>query len=476
MTLIVIFLILCWAILKISCEDWTFGSSYDQLLYNFTNIWQREFGEYYAIRSINGKNTRYLIKDNNQLSYFCWIPHERKYDYEVDILPLSSELINVGSIKSVYNDTHIRTLSTLQNFVVSDHQVNFAKQNTAIVKWSNISLVTWRLASKNRQDRTVYVIADEKDSINYTIIQEPSFIHVQYHDEYHPLLGEDMRLFVSSSGKLYANWCVHHIDSIWMKYSELLMDWKDGKHFLYAKSPTRILRRHHEIYNSANKNWAMFEYGRNGTLYFVNSIQPFRVMIPLQKYKLSPMIHGTEEDIEYFRGSEYLMHTVSFSMIKDFCWNYGNIHGGTPALLVGDEYLAFFHSAMGVHYYKTITYWIGAYTFSKEPPFRITAMSKVPIVSPVYYEGWTYKSLDYDIFPMSFSFDNHFIYLVYGKNEREGWITKFNRSGLFKSLRSVQSVVLGDCAWDADTLYPDVGSFAYLKDENNLCNGHCESL
>lgn len=82
-----------------------------------------------------------------------------------------------------------------------------------------------------------------------------------------------------------------------------------------------------------------------------------------------------KEDLRYKENShvyseKYNPHTVSLSGIKNFCWNYGELRGGTEAKLVGNQYLAFFHSQGTIHSRFSMTYWMGAYTFSKEPPFR----------------------------------------------------------------------------------------------------------
>lgn len=67
-------------------------------------------------------------------------------------------------------------------------------------------------------------------------------------------------------------------------------------------------------------------------------------------------------------------------------WKWGDPRGGTPAVRVGDEYLAFFHS-----FFKdeknTVKYWyvMGAYTFEAKEPFRLTRFSKVPFLFSSIY-------------------------------------------------------------------------------------------
>lgn len=63
-------------------------------------------------------------------------------------------------------------------------------------------------------------------------------------------------------------------------------------------------------------------------------------------------------------------------------WDYGTIRGGTPPVLTadGDEYLSFFHSSLPSET-KHRRYYMGAYTFESQPPFRITRMTVEPLLA-----------------------------------------------------------------------------------------------
>jgi hypothetical protein len=190
-----------------------------------------------------------------------------------------------------------------------------------------------------------------------------------------------------------------------------------------------------------------------------------------------------EDVVDMIHGEQYIEHSISMSAINGFCWLYGEIRGGTPAQLVGDEYLAFFHSSSHIHHAEVTTVWLGAYTFTAEPPFRITSMSRYPIASKKFSEGArTSSSVDISIFPMSFSFDKdaEVIEVSYGKNEREGWLLRLDRRELLSGMKKVSSTVIGQCDWDDVTGEPDVASFTYRNpggdpqiDELALCGGPC---
>ena len=103
---------------------------------------------------------------------------------------------------------------------------------------------------------------------------------------------------------------------------------------------------------------------------------------------------------------------------------------------------------------------------SREPPFAITHVSPEPIFHQTFINesyGWAYKVIDYIVFPMGFIFDDDFIYVSYGKNDKDGWILKLNRTGFFNSLRPVKSKVIGRSDWDRHTGKIIKGSYQPLS-------------
>lgn len=87
----------------------------------------------------------------------------------------------------------------------------------------------------------------------------------------------------------------------------------------------------------------------------------------------------------------------------------------------------------------------------REPPFAITHMSPEPLIHPSMVNetlGWAYKVVDYIVFPMGFVFDDQYLYLSYGKNDKSSWVLKFEKEGLLASLRPVKSRVLGTSVYD----------------------------
>lgn len=60
-------------------------------------------------------------------------------------------------------------------------------------------------------------------------------------------------------------------------------------------------------------------------------------------------------------------------------WLYGAIHGGTPPIRVGNEYITFFHSSLAWKGRKK-RYYCGAYAFSAKTPFPMTRLTRKPLL------------------------------------------------------------------------------------------------
>lgn len=102
-------------------------------------------------------------------------------------------------------------------------------------------------------------------------------------------------------------------------------------------------------------------------------------------------------------------------------WGHGHPRGGTPPVRVGDEYFSFFHSSLPWRRFKN-QYFMGAYAFEAKPPFRITRMSTLPILSGSPYEPHNPDS-PLVVFPGGALFDAGRWWVVYGINDNScGWI------------------------------------------------------
>ncbi len=124
-------------------------------------------------------------------------------------------------------------------------------------------------------------------------------------------------------------------------------------------------------FKPVEKNWMPFESHINGrpTLHFVYSMTPHKIF------------HLPDPEMNF-------MHSLGYSRSKTtprLPWlsKWGEPRGGTPAKIVDGEYLAFFHSSFKDK--KKVWYVMGAYTFETQHPFRITSISRFPIIFKEIY-------------------------------------------------------------------------------------------
>jgi predicted GH43/DUF377 family glycosyl hydrolase len=167
------------------------------------------------------------------------------------------------------------------------------------------------------------------------------------------------------------------------------------------------------------KNWVPFDF--EGKLHLAYSIVPHLILRPI-------LGTGVCEPLESTRS---FLH-----------WDWGVLRGGTPALpLDNEEYLAFFHSSILLATEhsagkKIQHYFMGAYTFSRTPPFSLLRYSPKPIVGENFYRGPahnTWKPLRV-VFPGGYVADDRFIWIAYGRQDHEIWIAKLDKQGLLNSL------------------------------------------
>lgn len=123
-------------------------------------------------------------------------------------------------------------------------------------------------------------------------------------------------------------------------------------------------------------------------------------------------------------------------------WPWGELRGGTPAVKIGEEYLSIFHSSIVMKTKqsqdkKIAHYFMGAYTFSSQPPFQLTGVSAKPIVHRTFYNGPmhnTWKPLRC-VFPCGIMIHNDQVWVSYGRQDHECWIAKIDVNLLLKSLK-----------------------------------------
>lgn len=206
-----------------------------------------------------------------------------------------------------------------------------------------------------------------------------------------------------------------------MHVAELLFD---GVRFS-AHEINCLLNFEGENPSRREKNWVPFE--NKGELLFAYSINPHWIMCPHLENCCCETIAKTHSKI---------------------AWNWGEMRGGTPGLLIDDDqYLSFFHSSKKINSIysngqPTLHYFIGAYTYSANFPFAMTKVSANPLIDKRFYTDNIYipywKPLNV-AFPGGFVFDDQYIWMVFGRHDHEMWMAKFDKQELLDSLISVDA-------------------------------------
>jgi hypothetical protein len=79
---------------------------------------------------------------------------------------------------------------------------------------------------------------------------------------------------------------------------------------------------------------------------------------------------------------------------------------------------------------------MGAYSFEKHPPFAITAIRQTPIIGNNFYHGPEYKMTKpcCVVFPCGLVLDDHYVWVVFGRQDHEIWMAKLDKKGLYDSM------------------------------------------
>lgn len=320
---------------------------------------------------------------------------------------------------------HIDLEEHIQDFVLETKKIEIPSFpdafNPCITRFEGKLLLSFRnlpnLSMKFNSD--IYLtFLDE----NFNPIGSPQRLHLRTQHPTIPCRAEDARLLYIAD-RFY----IVYSDNIDPKITRggfrmFIAELHHDGHTFTAGPPEKLSEFEGHNPGRREKNWTPFDY--KNELLLAYSQQPHLIFRP---------IFGTEE-----------CETVT-SSTSEIHWNWGELRGGTPALLVDGEYLTFFHSQieMASHHSEGKTmfhYFMGAYTFSPHYPFAITRISPEPIVGPNFYHGKVHKPYWAPlrvVFPCGFIYDDHHLYISYGRQDHECWIVKLDKQKLLDSLRRI---------------------------------------
>lgn len=306
-----------------------------------------------------------------------------------------------------------------QKFLIEAKQIHIPGYpdafNPALIRWKDSLLLFFRIRDPltASTDQVGYVWLDSQ----FIPCSQPKILEKRFVHTYQPSMAQDPRL-VNVNDKLYVvfnnMWKVSKIEERRMYLAEVL----DEQDQLYINQPMCCLNIDGKELSGKEKNWVPFVY--QDQLLFAYSLFPHHILSPIDQTQNCETLFCTHASCQ---------------------WKWGIPRGGTPALLVEGEYLAFFHSCLDIATIqskgeKILHYMIGAYTFSAEPPFHITRISPEPLIHQNLYNGpmhRTWKPLRV-AFADGYIVDEKYIWLAYGKQDHETWIAKLDKKELLNSL------------------------------------------
>jgi len=185
-----------------------------------------------------------------------------------------------------------------------------------------------------------------------------------------------------------------------------------------ASAPLRLLHKE-KSQHLWNKNWAPFEWDKK--LLISYTVNPHEILYANLTNGACYPCYETQAHLE---------------------WEYGILSESSPPQLMDGEYLAFFHSKTVLSSYASWGrdlwhYFMGAYTFSPNPPFEITHFTSLPIVGEGFYTQSNREKRV--IFPGGFVVEDPYIYVAYGKDDYEIWIATLDKAELKKALQPISA-------------------------------------
>lgn len=164
-----------------------------------------------------------------------------------------------------------------------------------------------------------------------------------------------------------------------------------------------------DIESFVEKNWTPFVF--ENEIHLLYTIDPLLVLKPNLK---------TGECLEVFRENFQVSHL-------------GFPRGGTPAIDMGDRFLSFYHVLYRgperrlFGYLKGQCYYMSAFAFSKEAPFRIVGKIDAPIGAKNMYQK---KKI---VFPSALIEQGDEFYLFWGVDDRLMFVGKVQMDRLIES-------------------------------------------
>ena len=373
------------------------------------------------------------VPDSNTLS-ILGLSHASIKTFNQSADPRLHELGQPMFNKSLVMDHYDRVRGTwnISTFVIDNIDLSFKLMNAAFIHWNGTLVSCFRKSEVVGND---YILTSDRLVCLWYHNKNESkkLLYGGSPDTVKYLNGENPRIWV-------------HEDKLHIVYNYInLHEWKSRRMMMAVMSTSDFAVDRVYTFNTENapylpqKNWTPFTFDHH--VYFIYIMQPHQILA----------ISGSHHQ-EKSRGPwRTLTATLAASsMITDFVWRYGEMRGGSPAHLVDGKYLTFFHSSKITLPNNKLRYFMGAYTFSAEPPFHMLSITATPIIEKRIYIGReSGTGPDYIIYPTSFYVEGDKIMVYYGRQDNEMWMMVLNKTDFMQSLTPVKTAVIGNSKWVA---------------------------
>lgn len=324
------------------------------------------------------------------------------------------------------------------DFVIETRQINIPDHpnafNASIIRWEGRLLMGFRdeiiaaplsIYENSGSSSHFYLVWLDDNFDPISPVQE-ILIKSQLEDQnFYPI--QDARL-IAVNHNLYMIYNGYLNPYSWVSRISITKLHHDN-HFFHVIHNEQLHTFEEESVDRAEKNWVPFI--NEDQLYLAYGLSPHRI--------LRPLLNGTG-----------IAQTIGLSY-PSIVWEWGELRGGTPGLVIDNQnYLSFFHSAKwdaSAHSdcQNAMHYYIGAYLFEQQWPFKIKKISPEPIVGENFYHGKSYEPYWKPIvavFPCGFIIENEVIWLTYGRQDHEIWLAKIDKKRLLESLIRVSNLSL----------------------------------
>ncbi|HNA62151.1 MAG TPA: hypothetical protein PKW79_03650, partial [Rhabdochlamydiaceae bacterium] len=276
--------------------------------------------------------------------------------------------------------------------------------NPSIVQYEDGFLFTFRYCPDVQKNAHISYIGVVRLNRALEPISPPQLLSTRFLNNKTPSQSEDARIFIYR-GRYFLIYNDNMEDEGAYRYHRRDMfmaelTYRDS--FFRLSMPIKLI--HEEKYWTQlwQKNWVPFDW--HGNLLIIYTVSPHEIVFPNLLSGICYPAYNTWRIID---------------------WQWGPLRCSAPPQLVDGVYLTFFHSGCvttspASHGWNLWHYFMGAYTFSSEPPFQILTFSKEPITADEFYtQSGKEKRV---VFPGGFVVDGNYIYLAYGKDDDEMWI------------------------------------------------------